>query len=157
MDGKKARVESKMYRMLLQKKSEEISKSKQGSDNVGHLSLHMKGNSLSRAMEVTKKLSIERSQRNNQTANKDHRRSLQLNKADSLVMQNRLPSANYNESNDEDRHHHNHNFASEHIHVNHHEFEDVDWQIVYQYMPVESQSVYERRLRNGEIQSWWGR
>ena len=45
---------------------------------------------------------------------------------------------------------------TEHIHLNHHEFENVDWNTVYQYMPIESRTVYERRVRNGEVQSWWG-
>jgi len=43
-----------------------------------------------------------------------------------------------------------------HTHVNHHEFEHVDWQTVYQYMPVESPAVYKRRLNEGEIQDHWG-
>ena len=36
-------------------------------------------------------------------------------------------------------HHHHHQHHTEHIHVNHHEFEHVDWNIVYQYMPIQSE------------------
>ena len=49
-----------------------------------------------------------------------------------------------------------HNVGS-HAHLNHSEFEHVDWKSVYQYMPVESSSVYGRRVKKREIDSWWGR
>jgi NhaP-type Na+/H+ or K+/H+ antiporter len=45
---------------------------------------------------------------------------------------------------------------NDHAHLNHSEFEHVNWKSVYQYMPVESATVYGRRVRKREIQSWWG-
>jgi len=45
---------------------------------------------------------------------------------------------------------------TEHAHLNHHEFEHVDWKSVYQYMPVESAYVYALRIKNREINAWWG-
>ena len=41
-------------------------------------------------------------------------------------------------------------------HINHHEFENVDWKTVFQYMPVESPAVYKRRMRKDEITEHWG-
>ena len=145
-DGSEARIKSRVHQMMRQKGNQSL---------VGqmHFPTSPKTSAAPRTMAVTKKPTFHEPHRKVKTAGEGKRRTLHMNKAKSLQRQQ---EGGHNDKDGHKKQHHHHHHHSEHIHVNHHEFENVDWDIVYQYMPVESRSVYERRVQAGEVQSWWG-
>ena len=110
-DGSKARVESRIHELTRKKGTHKSHDKNKDTNAIGHVRL----SAAARAMMMTKTITLERVQ----------------SEADPLKM----PKDESHKNNH--HHHHHHHQHTEHIHVNHHEFEHVDWNTVYQYMNSE--------------------